>query len=116
MKTILKKLRLHQYYEHIPHIISKITGNLPPTINRETEERLKSMFRDIQMPFARHCPKQRINFLSYSYVLNKMCQLLELDDFIKCFPLLKSRDKLRLQDKIWEKICEDNKWEYIPSI
>ena len=35
-----------------------------------------------------------------------MCQLLELDDFIKCFPLLKSRDKLRTQDQIWKQICE----------
>jgi hypothetical protein len=115
MKSILKKLRLHNYYEHIPHIISKITNKPPPTINREIEDKLKIMFREIQGPFAKHCPKTRINFLSYSYVLHKMCQLLELDEFLKCFPLLNSRDKLRLQDKIWEKICIENKWEYWPS-
>lgn len=116
MKSILKKLRLHQYYEHVPHIISKITGQPPPSISRDMEDKLKNMFKDIQIPFTVHCPKDRINFLSYSYVLHKFCQLLELDDFVKCFPLLKSRDKLRLQDKIWEKICRDLKWQYIPSI
>lgn len=116
MKDILKKLGLQQYYEHTTHIISKLSGLPPPTISRDTEERFKQMFRQIQAPFERHCPKTRINFLSYSYVLHKFCQLLELDEFIKCFSLLKSREKLREQDKIWKKICGDLKWQYIPSI
>ena len=116
VKSILKKLRLQQYYEHIPHIISKITGNNPPEISRETEEVLRHMFRDIQIPFEKHCPKTRTNFLSYSYVLHKFCQLLELDDFIKCFPLLKSREKLRQQEKIWKNICNELGWQYYPSI
>lgn len=116
MKEILKKLRLHQYYEHIPHIISKLTGNPPPMISREMEEKLKIMFKQIQEPFAKYCPPNRTNFLSYSYVLHKFCQLLELDDFLKYFPLLKSRDKLRIQDRIWEKICNDLGWAFYPSI
>ena len=89
MKEILKKLRLHQYYEHIPHIISRITGNSPPTISRETEEKLKIMFRDIQAPFAKHCPPERINFLSYSYVLHKFCQLLRTGRVHKMFSIIK---------------------------
>ena len=116
IKSIMKKLSLNKYYEHIPHIISNITGYPPPTINRQTEEKLITMFKEIQEPFSRHCPKDRINFLSYSYVLHKFCQLLELDDFIKCFPLLKSREKLRQYDRIWKKICADLQWEFYKSI
>jgi hypothetical protein len=116
MKKILKKLRLHSYYEHIPNIIGKITGTPPPFINRETEEILKNMFKKIQIPFARHCPPDRVNFLSYSYVLYKFCELLELDEFLEHFTLLKSRDKLLAQDKIWENMCRDLKWQFIPSI
>lgn len=116
MKQILKKLGLTQYYEHSTHIISKISGRPPPVISRDVEEKLRKMFREIQAPFEKHCPKDRINFLSYSYVLHKFCQLLALDEFIKCFPLLKSREKLRQQDKIWEKICYELEWEYIASI
>jgi len=116
VKQILKKLNQTTYYEHSAHIISKLSGLPPPTINRDTEERLKLMFEQIQKPFEKHCPKERINFLSYSYVLHKFCELLELDDFLKCFPLLKSREKLRSQDKIWERICEELKWEFLPSI
>lgn len=116
MKAILKKLKLHQYYEHIPHIISKVSGKPPPTLNRETEDKIKSMFRDIQEPFMRHCPKDRTNFLSYAYVLHKFFKILNLNDFVQYFPLLKSREKLRLQDKLWKKICDDLKWEFHPSI
>jgi hypothetical protein len=116
MKQILKKLRLHQYYEHIPHITSKITGNKAPEISRETEEIFRKMFKEIQLPFEKNCPKARTNFLSYSYVLHKFCQLLGLDEYKKCFPLLKSREKLRDQDKIWKKMCTQLHWKYYPSI
>jgi len=116
MKKIMKDLNLNKYYEHIPHIISKITGLPPPTISRDMEEKLRAMFKEIQEPFELYRPKDRINFLSYSYVLHKFCQLLELDDFIRCFPLLKSRDKLRQYDRTWRKICKYLKWQFIKSV
>ena len=116
MKRVLKKLQLTQYYEHTTYIISKLSGVPPPTISRETEEKIRLMFRQIQAPFEKYCPKDRTNFLSYSYVLHKFFQLLELDDFIKYFPLLKSREKLKHQDKIWERICIDLNWDYYPSV
>ena len=121
MKAVLKKLKFHQYYEHIPHIISKISGKHPPTLSREIEEEIKQMFKEIQEPFAKYCPDERTNFLSYSYVLHKFFQILKMDEFVVYFPLLKSREKLRLQDKLWKKICEDlkqkdSRWEFYPSI
>ena len=74
------------------------------------------MFKEIQTPFIKNCPEERKNFLSYSYVLHKFCELIELDHLLTYFPLLKSREKLQQQDKIWEKICRDLEWQYIPSI
>ena len=55
-------------------------------------------------------------FLSYSYVLHKFLHLPKLHEFLPCFALLKSREKLHQQDKIWEKICKDLKYEFIKSI
>jgi hypothetical protein len=116
MKQLLKKLRLTKYYEHMSHIISKLSGLPPPCISREKEDILRKRFKQIQKPFEKNCPKGRVNFLSYSYILHKLCLLEELDDFVKYFPLLKSPEKLRLQDKIWKAICKDLRWQYIPSI
>ena len=116
VREILKKLKENKYYEHIPHIINKINGLPPPIMSRETEEELRRMFKEIQIPFQKFCPKGRKNFLSYSYVLHKFVQLLELDEYLDCFLLLKSREKLHQQDLIWEKICNYLKWEFIPSV
>ena len=63
-----------------------------------------------------NCPPSRKNFLSYAYVLHKFCELLEFDDLLEYFPLLKSREKLHQQDIIWKKICRDLKWQFIPSL
>ena len=115
IREILKKLKFNKYYEHIPHIINIISGKKAPCLSRESEERLRSLFKEIQIPFMKNCPSSRKNFLSYSYVLHKFCELLEYDDLIEFFPLLKSREKLQQQDKIWESICRDLKWQFIPS-
>lgn len=118
IRAYLKKLRLNKYYEHIPHIIQKLKGVSPPKIKPEIEETLRQMFYLIQEPFRIHCPKQRKNFLSYSYTLYKMSELLGEDDMLEKFtlPLLKSRDKLSVQDKIWKGICSELNWEFIPTI
>jgi hypothetical protein len=116
IKEILKKLKYNKYYEHIPHIINHLNSIPAPIMTRETEEKLRSMFKQIQAPFMKYCPNDRNNFLSYSYVLHKFCQLLNLDEFLVCFPLLKSREKLHKHDQIWEKICQELQWEFIKSI
>jgi hypothetical protein len=115
LREILKKLRYNKYYEHVPHIINHMNGEPAPSMSRNSEEKLRMMFKEIQTPFVKYCPKDRKNFLSYSYVLHKFCELLSMDEYLDCFPLLKSREKLQQQDNIWERICGDLQWQYIPS-
>jgi hypothetical protein len=64
----------------------------------------------------KHSPLHRKNFLSYSYVLHKFIQLLGKNEYLKYFPLLKSRDKLHQQEQIWKNICEELNWQFIRSI
>ena len=116
MRDILKRLELNKYYEHIQHIINKVTGVPPPKITKQIEEKLRWMFKEMQEPFILFCPKTRKNFLNYSFTLHKCFQLLDLDDFLPCFPLLKSNEKLKEQDYLWKKICNHLRWQFIPSI
>jgi hypothetical protein len=116
MRSILKKLNLGKYYENISIINHMVTGKQPPNLDSELIDRLRLMFQEIQNPFNNHCPSERKNFLSYSFVLYKFCELLGKDEYLVHFPLLKSRDKLRVCDSIWKKICNDLEWEYIPTI
>lgn len=116
IREILKKLKFNKYYEHAAHIMNRINGKNAPVITRETEEKLRHMFIEIQPSFQKHCPAGRSNFLSYSYVLYKFCELLELDEYLPNFPILKNRDKLFCQDKIWQQICFDLRWQFIRSV
>ena len=116
IRGLLKKLRLNKYYEHVPYITNILNGIKPPNMPQELEETLRIMFKDIQRPFDDNCPSERKNFLSYSYVLYKFCELLGEDDFLQYFPLLKSKEKLYQQDVIWKKICHDLRWEFIPTV
>lgn len=116
VRTLLKKLRMNRYYEHVPYIANILNGIPPMRMSVELQDRLKMMFNEIQAPFEKHCPENRKNFLSYAYVLYKFCELLSEDDYLKYFPLLKSREKLYVQDSIWKKICSELRWEFIPTL
>ncbi|KAJ3059753.1 hypothetical protein HK102_009833 [Quaeritorhiza haematococci] len=116
MRLYLKKLGFNKYYEHIPFLLTSICGKPPIVIPGHIEHKLKRMFDQIQEPFEKTKPKNRKNFLSYSYVIHKFCQLLGLTEYLYLFPLLKSSEKLRAQDLMWKNICHELQWEYMPSI
>jgi len=115
VRALLKKLDLNKYYEHAPYITTVLNGAKPPTMPQELEDRLRLMFGQIQKPFEKHCPADRKNFLSYSFTLYKFCELLGEDEYLPCFPLLKSKEKLHRQDDIWKLITKELNWEFIPT-
>lgn len=115
MKNILKKLGYNNYYEHIAFIKTQL-GIYPPIMSEELEETLCNMFDEIQAPYAKYCPNDRVNFLNYYGVLYKMCELLGEDKFLPHFHMLKDRIKRMEQDEIWKKICKELNWEFIPSV
>jgi hypothetical protein len=116
IKYYLKKLGYNKYYEHTLYIINKL-NNLPPLkITNDMEKIFIKMFQDIQEPWQLYKPQNRINFLSYSYVLHKFCELLNLNHLLEFFPLYKDQNKIRENDQIWKKICNYLDWEFKSSI
>jgi hypothetical protein len=114
-KEILKKLGYNKYYEHIPFIKDKL-GIKPPIMSPELEETLCNLFIELQAPYSKYCPDDRVNFLNYYYTAYKLCELLGEEKYLPLFPLLKDREKRIEQDDIWKKICEELDWEFIPTI
>jgi hypothetical protein len=107
VKKFLKKLNLNDYYDNVIAIINRINGRPPFQLTVEIENKIKTMFQQIQAPFIKHKPASRKNFLSYAYILYQFFKILGLNEFAKYFPLLKSADKLRQQDEIFKKIVTD---------
>lgn len=114
-KEILKKLGYNKYYEHIPFIKDKL-GIKPPIMSPELEETLCNLFVELQSPYSKFCPDDRVNFLNYYYTAYKLCELLGEDNYLQHFPMLKDPEKRMEQDVIWKKICKELDWEYIPTI
>jgi hypothetical protein len=114
-KELLKNLGYNKFYEHIPYIKDKL-GIKPPVMSAELEEKLCNLFNEIQKPYAKYCPKDRVNFLNYYYTLYKLCELINEHSFLPYFPMLKDREKRIEQDQIWKKICEELGWKFIPTL
>ena len=114
-KEILKKLGYNKYYEHIPFIKDKL-GIKQPIMSPELEETLCNLFVELQSPYSKFCPDDRVNFLNYYYTAYKLCELLGEDNYLQHFPMLKDPEKRMEQDVIWKKICKELDWEYIPTI
>lgn len=116
MKSILKKIKCNNLYEHAIFIINKLTGIDSPKITKDTEKLFIKMFKDIQVPWTKFKPPGRKNFISYSFILHKFCELLGLDHLLVLFPLHKQHDILFQAESIWDKICTYLNWQYITSI
>ena len=114
-KEILKKLGYNKYYEHIPFIKDKL-GIKPPIMSPELEDTLCNLFIELQSPYSKYCPDDRVNFLNYYYTAYKLCELLGEEQYLEHFPMLKDREKRIEQDSIWRKIFEELDWEFIATI
>ena len=115
IRKILKKHKMTNYYEHLHQIYCDITETAQITLQKSVEEKIINMFQEMQPVFYKYFPEERSNFLSYSYVLNKIFRILEMDHYADFFPLLQSKEKLRDQDIIWRKICKDMDWKFYPA-
>jgi len=116
VKYLLKKMNLSKYYEHVNFITSGLNAFSLPNLSTGEEENLRLMFNSIQKPFSKYSPPWRKNFLNYAYIFRKFLELLSYDWLLEHFSELKSREKLYEQDKIWQLICKDLDWQYIPSL
>lgn len=116
VREVLKKLKLKKTYEHVGQITMRITGLPPPRLTAEMEEFCRLCFIAAQPAFEKHCPADRTNFLSYSYICYRILQLLGYEDLLDALSLLKGKDKLARQNEIFELMCRELDWEYIPEI
>lgn len=121
VKKYLKKLELNDYYDNVISIINRINKRPPFVLTPEIKTKIRKMFQQIQAPFEKYKQKRK-NMLSYSYLLHQFFLILNLPEFANYFCLLKSSDKLILQDTIFKKIVNeiaptDNsiEWRFFPS-
>jgi predicted RNA-binding Zn-ribbon protein involved in translation (DUF1610 family) len=116
VRQFLKDDGEQRFFEHIPQIIGFLTQKRPAPIPETKLKRIRGIFKELQSPFDEHKPKGRKNFLSYSFVLYKIFELLDLDEYLPYFPMLKSRSNLIKADILWRRLCGDCNYEFIPTV
>jgi hypothetical protein len=118
IKRCLSRCNYKNMDKYIPSIIAKLNTTEPIGIRNETAEKLKAMFDKILEPYEKVLPTiypSRKSFFGYGYVLYKLAELIE-DPIIIHLGLLKSREKMLCNDRLWKAVCEETGWKYIPTI
>lgn len=114
-------IKYSAYYEHIPLIVERITGNAPPWLNAEQESKIIWIFYMLEPAYdavPRAIRGSRTNFLHYPYIIYKLCELLGYTHILPQLTLLKSRVRLRQHDRIWLEMLRWLRLDqfYIPTV
>ena len=114
IRGVLRSLNLQLYIEKWLQIIQRITLIEPPHPGGRLLQTLDDMFRELQRPFNAHKSERRKNFLNYNYVFARLFQKVGCPQFSMFFPLIKSRQKLKALDEMWEQMAGSVGWEIRP--
>jgi len=112
---ILSHNNLFQYTNHKVQIYCHISGSSPLTLSKETDDTLINMFGIVCELYNKHKPEYRTGFINYSYIIHKLFKILNMPQHANYFALLKSTQKLKEIDTVWEKICNDAGWKFYKS-
>lgn len=115
IRKLMKSEGLNSYYDHEIMIWSVVTGSQPPQFTEAQEKLLIRMFDDSIEPYMRY-KGDRHNYLTYSFAIHKMLEILgwprEIREF---YPVLRSDSKRIDQEQIWHKMCADLGWPIIKT-
>lgn len=105
----LKNLDTRCYYRNSMRILCEVTGRKPPSLTKTQERKFLELFSEMQAPFDR-LKSNRSNFLSYSSVMRRLCELQGLHSFKQHFPMLRGSEKLADQNELFKKIALSLNW------
>lgn len=114
VRAVLRSLNMQLYIEKWIQIIYRCTRIAPPIPGNILVHKLDEMFQDLQEPFECFRTESRKNFLNYNYVFCRLFQRLNCTQFCMFFPLIKSKQKLKLLDEMWVHMADSLKWPIKP--
>lgn len=114
VRTAMKQLKLKS--QHAAYVMRCISTLPPPQLTRAQESAVRRMFLACQTPFELiRRDVKRSNFISYPYVLSKICELLGFTWMLASFPMLTGAPNLKRTEEIWSLICRAMRWPFTPT-
>jgi DNA-directed RNA polymerase subunit RPC12/RpoP len=115
IRWALQELRLSKWYNNITQIYCRVCNVSPPCLTPDEVRTFFDMFDEIQDAYFQIDQQLRTNFLSYQYVMYKLCELRGLAMYLPYFKMLKGDTNLQAHDEIWKRICEKLDWTFIET-
>lgn len=112
IKRALRKLKQTKYVENAHSITFALTGQQPPYIKREIQDKMIKMFKQIVRVWDGLAKNERQSFLSYYYVIYKLLDLMGQEALLAEVPLLRTAMRIKQHDLIWSQICDELGWTF----
>lgn len=110
IRRVVRECGYNEYYNSTAAVARRM-GIPVQTFSANELSGLESMFHDIEESFARmRCYRQ--NMLSYSFILQRMFELLGITLTFDCIKEMKHPDKIHAADEVWKGICMDLDFPY----
>jgi hypothetical protein len=126
IRKVIKKLKLgHKHYENAQIIVEKLTKNSSGKasllrIPHHVEREMVTQFMRIEAAWTRDkgstSKASRKSFLSYTYVIKQLLQLMGEGKLAEAITTIKSKPRLKAHDEAWKHICELCDFEYTPIV
>ena len=119
IKKILKRLKLHSYYENSISIAKILNPDLHVLkLDPAYEEKIIGQFCSLEIPYEKIRKKidpKRKNFLSYPFTFYRLNELNKRPELNKGIKLLKSVKLINRQDKFFKALMKEVDWKYLGS-
>jgi hypothetical protein len=117
VRSLLKRNGLQAFYSRAAFLTCELNvkrgKSRPAPLDHHQEAQLRSLFNRFSFVFSRD-RKGRKNSLNYSYVIFQLLGFIGREDLRPNVKLIKCKKRLRFHDSVWEGICREASWGFMP--
>lgn len=115
VRYVLRTHGFQHQYNNTFYIMRLISGRSVFEFSDVHANKLIERFRTIHETFT-VSRGNRVNMLSYIYLIKKFCELEGWDHVAQALPAIKCQEKLYSQDMIWKEVCRRHGYKFIRSV
>ena len=110
LECILKRKGLTMYKSSLYYIYFKLSGVPFPHINTKEYNTMLKVFDIVSTIYDKCKPKGKKSFLNYPFVLKQILIMMDMYQYAKYIPKLKTHLKQKELERVWELITKDPEW------
>ena len=102
-------------YMHTQLLKVRLGGPQPPQMSPDQEARIIELFHDVERAFLETKDSDRQNIIGVPYLIFKLCEQEQYDDFLPEISMFVDEGKIRQHDEMFKRVCDFLGWEFYPT-